>query len=103
MAITLEQQADVFKALCDVRRLRILEALRDGEECACNLAEQLDMPQSTFSYHMKVLCDSGIVANRQDGKWTHYSLCDMGRTRALHLLEEITTEHEGVKAKVNNC
>jgi len=44
------------------------------EKCACVLAEQLDMAQSTLSYHMKILCESGIVDSRQDGKWIHYKI-----------------------------
>ena len=51
-----EEQAKVFRAFCDEKRLRILELLRGGEKCACVLIEQMDLPQSTLSYHMKLLC-----------------------------------------------
>ena len=64
---TYEEMTTVFKALCDERRLRILELLKNGEECACVLGEQLDMAQSSLSYHMKILCESGIVDSRQMG------------------------------------
>lgn len=67
-----QEQAKVFKALCDPKRLAILEQLRSGEKCACVLQEPLDLTQSGLSYHMKILCDSGIVVSRQEGKWTHY-------------------------------
>lgn len=103
MSTNYELQAGIFKAFCDVRRLLILEALRDGEECACNLADQLDMPQSTFSYHMKILCDAGIVDSKQDGKWTHYSLSPVGREQALNLLSEITKPHATADHKINSC
>ena len=53
MDITFEQQAKIFKALSDERRLQILELLKNGEECACNLGQQLDMAQSTLSYHIE--------------------------------------------------
>ena len=86
-----EQQARVFKAFCDEKRLRILELLRDGEKCACILIAQLDMPQSSLSYHMKILCESGIVDSRQEGKWTHYQISEEGSRNALALLETITT------------
>lgn len=56
-----QEQAKVFKALCDPKRLSILEQLRSGEKCACVLQEPLDLTQSGLSYHMKILCDSGIV------------------------------------------
>lgn len=86
-----EESAKVFKALCDERRLAILELLRGGEKCACVLVDQLQMGQSALSYHMKILCESGIVASRQEGKWTHYRLCEAGRTAAAALLLRLTT------------
>ena len=68
------EDAKVFKALCDENRLRILEILRGGEKCACVLLSDLQISQSTLSYHMKILCDSGIVVSRPEGKWMHYTL-----------------------------
>ena len=85
-----EQNARVFKALCDEKRLRILEILQGGEKCVCVLFEQLGLPQSTLSYHMKVLCASGIVEGRQDGKWTHYHISPEGSRQAAFLLETLT-------------
>ena len=54
----------------------MLEQLRGGEKCACVLQEPLNLTQSGLSYHMKILCDSGIVVSRQEGKWTHYSISE---------------------------
>lgn len=88
---TYQEDAKVFKALCDPKRLAILEQLRSGEKCACVLQEPLDLTQSGLSYHMKILCDSGLVVSRQEGKWTHYSLSEAGRDRAVRLLIELTT------------
>ena len=85
-----EQQARVFKAFCDERRLRILELLRDGEQCACVLLGQLNMGQSALSYHMKVLVSSGVVESRQEGKWTHYRLSEQGSAHAAQLLMALT-------------
>lgn len=86
-----EKSAKVFKALCDPKRLAILEQLRSGEKCACVLQEPMDLTQSGLSYHMKILCDSGIVVSRQEGKWTHYRLSQAGRDKAVKLLLAITT------------
>ncbi|WP_071429998.1 ArsR/SmtB family transcription factor [Angelakisella massiliensis] len=86
-----QRDARVFKALCDPKRLAILEQLRDGEKCACMLLEPMDLTQSGLSYHMKVLCDSGLVTARQEGKWTHYRLSAPGRERAVELLRKLTT------------
>lgn len=91
MATVYEEQAKVFKALCDERRLRILELLHGGEKCACVLIEEMGMPQSSLSYHMKILCDSGIVTSREEGKWTHYQISRQGSEKAIALLKEITT------------
>ena len=86
-----QENAKVFKALCDPKRLAILEQLRSGEKCACILQEPMDLTQSGLSYHMKVLCDSGLVVSRQEGKWTHYRLSETGRDKAVKLLLAITT------------
>lgn len=91
MESSYQENAKVFKALCDPKRLAILEQLRSGEKCACVLQEPMDLTQSGLSYHMKILCDSGLVVSRQEGKWTHYRLSESGRARAVRLLLELTT------------
>jgi Predicted transcriptional regulators len=86
-----EKNAKVFKALCDPCRLAVLEQLRSGEKCACVLLEKLQIGQSGLSYHMKILCESGIVESWQEGKWTHYRLSESGRETAVGLLCRLTT------------
>lgn len=86
-----ETNAKVFKAFCDGKRLAILELLRSGEKCACVLIDEMSIGQSGLSYHMKILCESGIVDSRQDGKWTHYRLSESGSQYATDLLRQITT------------
>ena len=80
------KEAGIFRAFCDDKRLRILELLQGGEKCTCVLNEALDIPQSTLSYHMKILCESGIVEGRQEGKWTHYSILKEGIVCAMDIL-----------------
>lgn len=82
--------AKVFKAFCDVNRLQILELLRSGEKCSCVLLEDLQISQSTLSYHMKILCDSGVVVGRTEGKWTHYGISQQGSQYAKELLQTLT-------------
>lgn len=96
-----EQDAKVFKAFCDENRLRVLDQLRGGEQCACVLTESLGIGQSALSYHMKILVESGIVSARQEGKWTHYSISDAGCARAKELLNDITTRDN--KQQDNAC
>ena len=86
-----EQSATIFKAFCDESRLNILARLRGGEVCVCALSESLGIKQSALSYHMKILVRAGIVSARQEGKWTHYSLCEAGIASARELLAQITT------------
>ena len=81
-----EMEAKVFKAFCDENRLQILAQLRSGEKCACKLLEALQISQPTLSHHAKILCDSGIVRGRKEGKWVHYSIDPEGARRAVMLL-----------------
>jgi len=74
----------VFKALSNEHRIRILEALRDGELCACELQVVLDAPQSTVASHLRELRDAGLVNTRRQGKWTYYRI---GDTAVLQLLD----------------
>lgn len=89
METTYEENAKVFKAFCDENRLRILEMLKTGEKCACRLLENMDIGQSSLSYHMKILLESGVVESRQEGKWTHYRISGAGGNYAVELLKEL--------------
>ena len=80
----------IFKAFCDENRIRIIKMLRNGEKCACKLLEELNVTQPTLSHHMKILCDSGIVAGRKEGKWMHYSISKEGAELAESCLKELT-------------
>ena len=102
MASVYEERAKVFKALCDARRQRILELLHGGEKCACVLMEEMGMPQSSLSYHMKILCESGIVTSREEGKWTHYQISRQGSEKAVALLKTITAVEE-TDAEESRC
>ena len=66
--------ADMFKALCDENRVRILKLLQGGEKCACVLLDDLRITQPTLSHDLKQLIDAGIVKSRRDGQRTLYSL-----------------------------
>ncbi|WP_327051901.1 ArsR/SmtB family transcription factor [Halomicrococcus gelatinilyticus] len=74
----------VFKALANEHRIRVLEALREGELCACELQVVLDAPQSTVASHLRELKDAGLVKTRRQGKWTYYRI---GDTAVLQLLD----------------
>ena len=85
-----QKTAMIFKAFCDENRLQILELLRGGEKCACRLLEELSISQPTLSHHMKILCDSGIVLGRKEGKWMHYRISLSGVQTAREYLNGLT-------------
>lgn len=80
----------VFKAFCDVNRIRILKLLSTGEKCACDLHEEINVTQPTLSHHMKILCDSGIVDGRKQGKWMYYSISENGVRYSMECLHTLT-------------
>src|SRR5262245_60167628 len=63
-----------FHALADETRLGIVEALRAGERCVCDLTDDLEASQSRLSFHLKTLKDAGMVTDRRQGRWIYYSL-----------------------------
>jgi ArsR family transcriptional regulator len=63
-----------FKALSDPHRLRILDRLRAGEKCVCDLTDVLGAGQSLLSFHLKTLKDAGLVVDRREGRWAYYEL-----------------------------
>lgn len=104
MSSSYVKNAKVFKALCDEKRLKILEILQGGEQCVCKLYEPLGLPQSTLSYHLKIMCESGIVQGRQDGKWTHYRISEEGSRAAADLLVRLTAvAQEDSAARMECC
>ena len=90
----------VFRAFSDERRLRVLELLREGDKCACVLLEELEISQPTLSYHMKILCASGIVKERPVGPWKYYSIDAEGCAYAQRLLQALSFGGEKVEIKL---
>ena len=63
-----------IKAMSDETRLKIIDMLSRGEMCACEILEKFSISQSTLSYHMKILSESGLVNAVRDGAWMRYTL-----------------------------
>jgi ArsR family transcriptional regulator len=91
-AIDLSRAAQLFHALSDETRLGILEMLRDGEQCVCDLQATFDAAQSRLSYHLKVLRDAGLVSDRREGRWSFYSLIPDTLGEAHDLVRVLATE-----------
>jgi len=79
-----------FHALADETRLKIIDRLRDGEDCVCNLTGPLGTRQSLLSFHLRTLKDAGIIQDRKEGRWVYYSL-------NLEVLDELVTALEALK------
>ncbi len=86
---------NAFKALSEETRLRIVKLLEHGELCVCDIVAALDMIQPKVSFHLAVLKDAGLLKDRKQGKWTHYSIADTDMFRRfllLSTLERISAE-----------
>jgi DNA-binding transcriptional ArsR family regulator len=72
----LSSEAKIFKALSDINRLKIVQLLKEGELCACELTFVLSNSQSTVSHHLSVLKNAGLIKERKEGKWSYFRLSD---------------------------
>ena len=72
--VDLGRLAGLCHALSDETRVGVMELLRFGERCVCDLQADLDIAQSRLSFHLKVLRDAGLVIDRREGRWSYYSL-----------------------------
>jgi len=82
MGESYREYAQYFRALSDPNRLMIVDMLSCGELCACVILAKFRITQPTLSHHMKILCESGLVRGRKEGKWIYYSL-DSEKIRRL--------------------
>jgi ArsR family transcriptional regulator, arsenate/arsenite/antimonite-responsive transcriptional repressor len=86
------QKAQVFKALADPNRLRLLSIVKggnSGEACVCDLTEPLDLGQPTVSHHLKILVDAGLLRREKRGTWVYYSLVPGALELASDLLASL--------------
>jgi ArsR family transcriptional regulator, lead/cadmium/zinc/bismuth-responsive transcriptional repressor len=90
-APTVEQAADIFRALADPTRVRILHALSHAELCVGDLSAFLNMTDSAVSHQLRLLRDLRVLRSRRDGKLVYYSLDDEHITS----LFQQTLEHLG--------
>ena len=68
--------ADIFKALADPTRVRLLAHIAGAEHgttCACHLPASLGISQPTLSHHLKKLSEAGLITREQRGRWAHYT------------------------------
>ena len=99
MTPTLTKRRDkgvsLFHALSDPTRLEIMERLKDGERCVCDLTDVMKTAQSRLSFHLKVLKDAGLIMDRPEGRWIYYSL----NTETLEQLEAVVESLRGSRTR----
>ena len=70
----MEDLANIFKALSDTTRLRVLKLLERGELCVCDIVASMQMSQPKVSFHLNALKEAGFVKDRKEGRWIYYRL-----------------------------
>ncbi len=83
----LQNNTEIFKAISDPTRLKILYLLQDGELCVCEIINVLEKPQSTISHHLNVLKKADFIQGRKEGLWIHYQLTN---PKLLELIDNLT-------------
>ena len=99
--VDLSRAAQLFHALSDETRLGIIEMLRGGEQCVCDLQAHLDAAQSRLSFHLRVLKDAGVVSDRKDGRWSYYSIVPEALTEVHDLAVAMQPSKLRVLARAN--
>jgi len=92
---TMEELAKIFKALSDETRLRIIKLLEQGELCVCDITAALDMVQPKVSFHLSALKEAGLIKDRKQGKWIHYSLNEKDLFRRMLILSACERMQDG--------
>ncbi|MBR5915917.1 MAG: winged helix-turn-helix transcriptional regulator [Spirochaetia bacterium] len=98
----LKEDVRKIKALADENRLAVMLSLQNGEKCACVLLDELNITQPTLSHHMRLLCDSGLVVGRKEGKWMHYSISSEGTAAFKEMINAYMPEAQK-KKQLRNC
>ena len=81
--------AELFHALSDPIRLRVVSLLRNGERCVCELTDEMELAQSRLSWHLKTLKDAGFLTDRREGRWIYYTLDPSTIAEAEKLLSSL--------------
>ncbi len=93
--------AEVCKTLADPKRLRIINALRDGEMTVGDMARTLGLRQANLSQHLMLLRERGVVATRRHGLNVYYSLTSPKIVQACDIMREVLMEHLARSARLS--
>ncbi len=92
-----------LRALGDETRLKIIDSLRDGEECVCNLTGPLGTGQSLLSFHLRTLKEAGLLRDRKEGRWVYYSLNLEALGEVIEALEALKKPRKGLRLAPPRC
>jgi ArsR family transcriptional regulator, arsenate/arsenite/antimonite-responsive transcriptional repressor len=98
-----DRVAKLFHALSDETRLSVLQRLRFGERCVCDLTDALDAAQSRLSFHLKVLKDVGLVTDRREGRWMYYTLNPEALVEVSASIDRLASEPTASERKTGCC
>jgi ArsR family transcriptional regulator len=104
-ARTAARAAAIFHALSDETRVTVLQMLRGGERCVCELQDELGAAQSRLSFHLRVLKDAGLVTDRREGRWAYYAIVPDALREAHDIVRELasTPSRRGLKVLGSCC
>ncbi|MBU7012548.1 MAG: winged helix-turn-helix transcriptional regulator [Theionarchaea archaeon] len=88
----MNDQETILKALGDETRLRILELLRDGKLCVCEIVPQINASQSNISQHLRILKDAGIIELEKQGRSNYYFVTNEKVFQILDLVKDVILE-----------
>jgi len=97
------EKSRLFKALGNPIRLEIVDMIACSELCACEILNHFDMTQPTLSHHLKVLCESGLVDARKQGKWVYYSLSKGAVQSFVDIMTRVSACNEVYSGQENQC
>jgi ArsR family transcriptional regulator len=102
-SVPLKNAVTLFHALSDETRLDILNRLRDGEKCVCELTDVLKSAQSRLSFHLKVLKDAGLIYDRPEGRWTYYALNETALDEVEDLIRVLKKAAKDARSATRCC
>lgn len=88
-----ELHAAMLKAMGDETRLQILELLRKGKLCVCEIVPQIEASQSNISQHLRILKDAGIIELEKQGRSNYYSVTNEKVFEIIDLVSEVILEN----------
>lgn len=92
----MEKDIKMLKAMGDETRIKILQYLMNGEQCACTIVPFIGKAQPTVSQHMKILLHAGIVEMRRDGVKILYKIRDERAVQIMEILDIKRMEIENI-------